>query len=76
MRSERLERDLLTSQLTRDGWFDDCGKSSAPHPHPKSMSMKTQPTNRRGLIKYGIAYLLGVPVFVLVIIFVVSRGCA
>jgi hypothetical protein len=30
---------------------------------------------RNGLIKYGIAYLLGVPVFLLVIIFIISRGC-
>lgn len=37
--------------------------------------MKTQWKNRRGLVKYGIAYLLGVPVTLLVIIFIISRGC-
>jgi hypothetical protein len=31
--------------------------------------------NEEGLIKYGIAWLLGVPVTVLVIIFLLSRGC-
>lgn len=30
---------------------------------------------RQGLIKYGIAWLLGVPVTLLVIIFIISRGC-
>jgi hypothetical protein len=30
---------------------------------------------RRGIIKYGIAWLLGVPLSVLVIIFLISRGC-
>lgn len=40
-----------------------------------SEGMKTQWKNRRGLIKYGIAYLLGVPVTLLVIIFIISRGC-
>lgn len=39
-------------------------------------AMKTQWKNRRGLIKYGIAYLLGVPVTLLVIIFIISRGCS
>lgn len=38
--------------------------------------MKNLPHRRSGLIKYGIAYLLGVPVFLLVIIFIISRGCA
>lgn len=38
--------------------------------------MKAHWNNRRGLIKYGIAYLLGIPVTLLVIIFVISRGCA
>jgi hypothetical protein len=37
--------------------------------------MKTHWNKRRGLIKYGIGYLLGVPVILLVIIFVISRGC-
>lgn len=40
-----------------------------------SEGMKTQWKNRRGLVKYGIAYLLGVPVTLLVIIFIISRGC-
>lgn len=28
-----------------------------------------------GIIKYGIAYLLGVPVSLLILIFLVSRAC-
>lgn len=32
-------------------------------------------TGEAGIIKYGIAYLLGVPVTLLVLIFLVSRGC-
>lgn len=31
--------------------------------------------NEDGIIKYGIAWLLGVPLTVLVIIFVLARGC-
>ena len=31
--------------------------------------------NEDGIIKYGIAWLLGVPLSVLVVIFVLSRGC-
>jgi hypothetical protein len=31
--------------------------------------------NEDGIIKYGIAWLLGVPVSVLLVIFVLSRGC-
>ena len=31
--------------------------------------------NEEGLIKYGIAWMLGVPVSVLVVIFLLSRGC-
>lgn len=38
--------------------------------------MKAHWHQRRGLIKYGIAYLLGVPVTLLVIIFIISRGCS
>jgi len=38
--------------------------------------MKSHWNNRRGLVKYGIAYLLGVPITLLVIIFIISRGCA
>jgi len=38
------------------------------------MSLKWK--HRRGLIKYGIAYLLGVPVILLLIVFVLFRGCA
>ena len=38
--------------------------------------MKAHCSNRRGLIKYGIAYLLGVPITLLVIVFIISRGCA
>lgn len=30
---------------------------------------------QKGLLKYGIAWLLGVPVSVLAVIFLVSRGC-
>jgi hypothetical protein len=37
--------------------------------------MKMQWQNRRGIIKYGIAYLLGVPVTLLVVMFIISRGC-
>lgn len=37
--------------------------------------MKTFPSNRRGIIKYGIAYMLGVPVTLLIVIFIISRGC-
>lgn len=37
--------------------------------------MKSNWQNRRGIIKYGIAYLLGVPLSLLVIIFIISRGC-
>jgi hypothetical protein len=35
--------------------------------------MKLQ--QRKGLIKYGIAWMLGVPLSLLVVIFLVSRGC-
>jgi hypothetical protein len=31
--------------------------------------------NEDGIIKYGIAWLLGVPLTLLVVIFVLSRGC-
>ena len=31
--------------------------------------------NEDGILKYGIAWLLGVPVSVLVLIFLVSRAC-
>jgi len=31
--------------------------------------------NEDGIIKYGIAYLLGVPLSVLILIFLVSRAC-
>jgi hypothetical protein len=31
--------------------------------------------NEEGIIKYGIAWMLGVPITVLVIIFVLARGC-
>lgn len=31
--------------------------------------------NEDGLIKYGIAWLLGVPLSVLVVIFILARGC-
>jgi hypothetical protein len=31
--------------------------------------------NEEGIIKYGIAWLLGVPVSVLVLVFLVSRAC-
>jgi hypothetical protein len=31
--------------------------------------------NEEGIIKYGIAWMLGVPISVLVIIFLLFRGC-
>jgi hypothetical protein len=31
--------------------------------------------NEDGIIKYGIAYLLGVPLTVLIIVFLLFRGC-
>ncbi|CAN5394006.1 hypothetical protein BH23ACI1_BH23ACI1_29960 [soil metagenome] len=31
--------------------------------------------NEEGIIKYGIAWMLGVPISVLVIIFILMRGC-
>lgn len=31
--------------------------------------------NEQGIIKYGIAYMLGVPLSVLVIIFLLARAC-
>jgi hypothetical protein len=31
--------------------------------------------NEDGVIKYGIAYLLGVPLSVLIVIFLLFRGC-
>jgi hypothetical protein len=31
--------------------------------------------NEEGLIKYGIAWMLGVPVSILLVIFLLSRGC-
>jgi hypothetical protein len=31
--------------------------------------------NEEGLIKYGIAWMLGVPISVLAVIFLLSRGC-
>jgi hypothetical protein len=39
--------------------------------HPRENLM----TGEAGVIKYGIAYLLGVPLSLLVLIFLVSRGC-
>ena len=33
------------------------------------------PRNEDGIIKYGIAWLLGVPLSVLVVIFLLSRAC-
>lgn len=35
----------------------------------------TNRSHRSGIIKYGIAWLLGVPLSLLVIIFIISRGC-
>ena len=32
-------------------------------------------TNEEGILKYGIAWLLGVPLSVLVVIFLLTRGC-
>jgi hypothetical protein len=32
-------------------------------------------SNEQGIIKYGIAWLLGVPLTVLIIIFILFRGC-
>jgi hypothetical protein len=32
-------------------------------------------SNEQGIIKYGIAWLLGVPVTLLIIIFILFRGC-
>jgi hypothetical protein len=37
--------------------------------------MKTHWKNRQGIIKYGIAYLLGVPITLLIVIFLFARGC-
>jgi hypothetical protein len=31
--------------------------------------------NEDGIIKYGIAYMLGVPLTVLIIVFLLFRGC-
>ena len=31
--------------------------------------------NEDGIIKYGIAYMLGVPLSVLIIVFLLFRGC-
>jgi hypothetical protein len=35
----------------------------------------TPQNNEEGLIKYGIAWLLGVPLSLLILIFLLSRGC-
>ena len=43
------------------------------HLNRKDSEMDLQ--NEDGIIKYGIAWLLGVPVSVLVLIFLVSRAC-
>jgi hypothetical protein len=32
-------------------------------------------SNEQGIIKYGIAWLLGVPLTLLIIIFILFRGC-
>ncbi len=32
-------------------------------------------SNEEGIIKYGIAWMLGVPLSVLVVIFLLMRGC-
>lgn len=37
--------------------------------------MKTELPPRDGIIKYGIAWLLGVPLTLLVLIFILARGC-
>ena len=31
--------------------------------------------NEEGIIKYGIAWFLGVPISLLVVIFILARGC-
>jgi hypothetical protein len=42
----------------------------------KTRGMTMNRFNREdGVIKYGIAWLLGVPVSLLLIIFLISRGC-
>ena len=39
------------------------------------LTMDQPRPEQKGLLKYGIAWLLGVPVSVLAVIFLVSRGC-
>ena len=37
--------------------------------------MRSNHGNEQGIIKYGIAWLLGVPVSLLIVIFVLARAC-
>jgi hypothetical protein len=39
------------------------------------MDERNRLENDEGIIKYGIAWMLGVPISVLVVIFLLSRGC-
>ena len=48
-------------------------ESSGPHLNRKDKEMKLQKED--GIVKYGIAWLLGVPVSLLLLIFLASRAC-
>jgi hypothetical protein len=37
--------------------------------------MKSIHENEQGIIKYGIAWMLGVPASILIVIFLLARGC-
>jgi hypothetical protein len=37
--------------------------------------MKPNHEHEKGIIKYGIAWMLGVPASLLIVIFLLSRGC-
>lgn len=41
----------------------------------KEIRMDSQKSERGGLIKYAIAWVLGVPLSLLIIIFLLARGC-
>jgi hypothetical protein len=41
----------------------------------KEREMKPNHEHEKGIIKYGIAWMLGVPASLLIVIFLLSRGC-
>ena len=65
-----------TSPMPSPDPTPDPNPPQPPLPLPKTVHVEVRRTNNEaGLIKYGIAWMLGVPLSVLVIIFILARGC-